>query len=449
MMEMQEVAENMFIRLPGLPLKLIVKAEGVYLYTSTGEKLIDASSGPMAAGIGHGRAEIADAAAASIKTVSYVLPVFATEARIELTKRIKRRMPPELCRIYFCSGGSEANEAAIKFARQYHVVAGRPERTQVITREHCYHGNTMLMISVSGIEERRRDFRPMLWTNPRVADCYCYRCSFGGEYPRCDLECAHDLEEKILAAGPDTVAAFLAEPIVASATGANAPPPEYWPLAREVCDRYGVALMVDEVVTGFGRTGRNMGMDHYGVVPDVSVFAKGVSGGYAPLAGMAVRESMVKTFEDKGEEFQSLYTYSAHPLACAIGNKVQEIIDREDLIARADRMGAYLGRRLERLRELPIVGDIRGRGLLWAVELVKNKKTREPFPPEVNLKMRIVLLGTTQGVFLYPGYYRDAQGRGDHIMLAPPYIVTEDQIDQIVAALEWAIRESIKGLERD
>jgi adenosylmethionine-8-amino-7-oxononanoate aminotransferase len=435
----------MFIKMPGLPLIFIERSEGVYLHTADGQKLIDASCGPMAAGIGHGRAEVAEAAAESIKKVSYILPVFASEARIELTKRIKARLPAELNRIYYCSGGSEANEAAIKFARQYHVVAGEPSRFKVITRKRCYHGNTMLMISISGIEERRRDFYPMMWENPRIEDCYCFRCPFGAERDTCDLECAHQLEDKIKSEGPDTVAAFLAEPIVASATGANMPPPGYWEVAREICGRYGVLLMVDEVVTGFGRTGRKMGMDHFGVAPDVSVFAKGVSGGYAPLAGMAVRESLVKTFEDKGEEFQSLYTYSAHPLSCAIGARVQEIIDREDLIARADKMGKYLGEKLGRLRDLPNVGDVRGVGLLWAVELVKDKKTKEPFPEDANLKMKVVLHAAGKGVFFYPGYWRDDQGRGDHIMIAPPYIITEDQVDQCVDALVYAIKEGVKS----
>jgi adenosylmethionine-8-amino-7-oxononanoate aminotransferase len=439
-MDLQEVAENMFIRLPGLPLLLIVKGEGVYLFTSNGEKLLDASGGPMAVSIGHGRSEIAAVAAEAIQKVSYILPVFASEARIDLTRRIRARLPAEQNRIYFCSGGSEANEAAIKFARQYHVVMGSPSRFKIITREHCYHGNTMLMISISGIEERRRDFGPMLWENPRVADCYCYRCRFGGSYPGCDLECAHDLEAKILAAGPDTVAAFLAEPMVASATGANFPPREYWAMAREICDRYGVLLIVDEVVTGFGRLGRNMGMDHFEVVPDISVFAKGVSSGYAPLAGMAVRESLVRAFEERGEEFQSLYTYSAHPLACAIGARVQQVLDEEDLIARCDRLGQYLDRKLDRIRDLPMVGDVRGKGLLWAVELVQDKRTKEPFPAEHNMKMRAVMLGAAQGVLFYPGYYRDAAGRGDHIMISPPFIITEEQLDDCVEALEKALQ---------
>jgi adenosylmethionine-8-amino-7-oxononanoate aminotransferase len=442
--DLQEVADNMFIKVPGVPLILIEKTEGVYIHTSDGQKIIDASSGPMAAGIGHGRKEVGQAAAESISEVSYILPVFASKQRIELTKRIKSRLPAEQNRIYFCSGGSEANEAAIKFARQYHVVNGETKRSKIITREHCYHGNTMLMISISGIEERRRDFIPMLWENARVADCYCYRCSFGGEYPNCDLECAHDLEDKIKGEGPDTVAAFLGEPIVASATGANMPPPEYWSIVREICDRYGVLMMVDEVVTGFGRTGRKMGMDHFGVTPDISVFAKGVSGGYAPLAGMAVKDKLVRTLEDKGEEFQSLYTYSAHPLSCAIGAKVQEIIDREDLINRADCMGKYMGEKLEKIRALPNVGDVRGVGLLWAVELVKDKKTKEPFPQDKNLKMKVVLHGISKDVFFYPGYYKDSQGNCDHIMLAPPYTISEEQIDQIVDALQYAITEGVK-----
>lgn len=444
-MESNEVAANMFIRLPGIPQILIEKTEGVYLYTSDGARILDASGGPMAANIGHGRTEVAEAAARSITQVSYILPVFASPQRIELTKRIKRRLPPELSRIYYCSGGSEANEVAIKFARQYDVVAGRGTRTKVITRKHGYHGNTMLTVSIGGIEERRRDFLPMLWPSPRAEDCYCFRCPFKATSSNCDLECAHDVERAIKAEGPDTVAAFLAEPIVASALGAVAPPPGYWNVVREACDRHGVMLIVDEVVTGFGRTGKPMGMDHYGVVPDISVFAKGVSGGYAPLAGMAVREDLVKAFEDRGEEFASLYTYSAHPLSMAVGAAVQDIIDREDLMTRAAVMGEYLGRKLERLRELPIVGDVRGRGLLWAVELVKDKKTMEPFPAADKMKTKVAFIGLLKGVFLYPGYYRDEQGRGDHIMLAPPFIITEEQVDTIVDTLEGALRELAKG----
>ncbi len=441
-MEMQEVIDNMFLPLPGVPPILITKTEGVYLHDSFGRKIIDASGGPMAVNIGHGRKEVAKAAAEVLGEVSYVLPVFASKARIELVKRIKKIMPKELNQIYFCSGGSEANEAAIKLSRQYQVLAGRESKYKIISRNLGYHGMTMLTLSISDIKSRQKDFLPMMWKNPRVEPCYCYRCPFGKEYPGCDIDCALDLEKKILAEGPDTVAAFIAEPIVASAAGALVPPAEYFPIIRETCDKYDVVFIVDEVVTGFGRTGKNMAMDHFGVLPDISVFAKGVSSGYAPLAGMAVKEDIAEIFKEKEAEFQHLYTFSAHPISCAIGNEVQRIIEEENLIARAAEMGNYLQESLMQLESLPMVGDIRGKGMLWAIEFVKDKETKEPFPKEKNVKMDIVMQCMFKGVFFYPGYYQDEQGRGDVIMIAPPFIITEEEIDQCVSALKTTLEES-------
>ncbi len=441
-MEMQEVIANMFYREPHVPPILITKTEGVYLHDSYGRQIIDASGGPMAVNIGHGRKEVAEAAKRQLEQVSYVLPVFASEARIELTKRIKKIMPKELSRIYYCSGGSEANEAAIKFARQYHVVAGRESKYKVITRNLSYHGMTLATLSFSDIKKRRADFIPMLWDNPRVEPCYCYRCAYGKEYPGCDIDCAQDLEEVIRAEGPDTVSAFIAEPVVGAAAGAAVPPPEYFPIIRETCDKYNVIFIADEVITGFGRTGRNMGMDNFNTVPDIATFAKGASSGYAPLAGMAVRDELVSLFEEKEVEFQHLYTFSAHPLSCAVGNEVQRIIEKENLIARAGQMGNYLHESLLQLDSLPIVGDIRGKGMLWAVELVKDKETKEPLPREKNAKMDIIMQCMMKGVFFYPGYYEDEQGRGDHIMIAPPFIITEEQIDQCTAVLRETLEES-------
>ncbi|RJP15680.1 MAG: aspartate aminotransferase family protein [Candidatus Abyssobacteria bacterium SURF_5] len=441
-MDMQEVVQNMFYKDPHLPPVLTTKTEGVYVYDSYGRKLIDASGGPMAVNIGHGRKEVAEAAKKALEQTSYVLPVFASEPRIELTKRIKKLMPPELNRIYYASGGSEANEVAVKFARQYQVVAGRASKYKVISRKLSYHGNTLATLSFGDIPKRRADYIPMLWDTPHIEPCYCYRCPFGKEYPGCDIDCARALEKKILAEGPDTVAAFIAEPIVAAAAGATVPPPEYFPIIRKTCDKYNVVLIFDEVVTGFGRTGKNMGMNHFNVIPDVAVFAKGVSSGYAPLAGMAVREKLVQLFEEKEVEFQNLYTFSAHPLSCAIGNAVQKIIEKEKLIQRAEQMGHYLQESLMQLLDLPMVGDVRGKGMLWAVEFVKDKKTKEPFPKEKNVKMDVIMQCMMKGAFFYPGYYQDDQGRGDHIMLAPPFIITEQQIDQCLAILRETLEES-------
>ncbi len=440
-MQPQEITDNMFLPLPGLPPVLITKTEGVYLYDGSGNRILDASGGPMAVTIGHGRPEVADAAARVLREVSYVLPVFASEARIELVKRIKKLLPEQLRNVYFCSGGSEANEAAIKLARQYQVLAGRESRYKIISRNLSYHGMTMLTLSISDVKMRQRDFLPMLWKNPRVEACYCYRCPFGKEYPGCDIACARQLEERILAEGPDTVVAFIAEPIVASAGGGLVPPPEYFPIIRETCDKYDVVFIADEIVTGFGRTGRNMGLEHFGVIPDIATFAKGVSSGYAPLAGMAVSDDLVATFEEKQAEFQHLYTFAAHPVACAIGSEVMRIVEEENMIARAEQIGKYLHESLLGLMDLPMIGDIRGKGMLWGIEFVKDKETKEPFAKEKNVKMDVLVQCLLKGVFFYPGYYEDELGRGDQLMIAPPFIITEEQIDEFVSIL----RETLEG----
>jgi len=396
----------------------------------------------MAVTIGHGRKEVAEAAKRGLEQVSYILPVFASEARIELVKRIRKLLTPELNQVYFCSGGSEANEAAVKFARQVQVLAGRESKYKIVSRNLSYHGMTLLALSIGDVKVRQRDFLPMLWKNPRVEPHYCYRCPYGKAYPGCDIDCALDLERKILEEGPETVAAFIAEPIVASAGGGLVPPPEYFPIIRETCDKFDVLLIVDEVVTGFGRTGRNMGMDHFGVVPDIATFAKGASSAYAPLAGMAVKGELTDLFKEKKAEFQHLYTFSGHPLSCAVANEVQRIIEQEGLIARAERMGNYLEKKLRDLEELAMVGDIRGKGMLWSVEFVKDKGTREPFPRAKNVKMDVITTCLLKGVFFYPGYWQDGEGRGDHIMIAPPFIITEEQIDECVRVLRETLEES-------
>ena len=441
-MEMQEVIDNMFLQLPEVPPILITKTEGVYLHDSFGRKIIDASGGPMAVNIGHGRKEVAEAAGRVLGQVSYILPVFASEVRIELVKRIKKFLPEKLHNVYFCSGGSEANEAAIKLSRQYQVLAGRDSKYKVISRKLSYHGMTFMTLSLSDVKKRQQDFLPMLWKHPRIEACYCYRCPFGKEYPGCDIDCALALEKKILAEEPETVAAFIAEPIVASAGGGLVPPPEYFPIIRETCDKYDVVFIVDEVVTGFGRTGKKMGMDHFGIVPDIAVFAKGVSSGYVPLAGMAASSDICGLFAEKEAEFQHLYTFSAHPIACAVGNEVMRIIEEENLVERSEQVGNYLHESLLQLKDLPMVGDIRGKGMLWAIEFVRDKETKETFPKEKNVTMDIIMQCLMKGVFFYPGYYQDEQGRGDHIMIAPPFIITEEQIDECMNVLRETIEES-------
>jgi len=441
-MEAQEVINNMFLPNPNVPPILIEKTEGVYLYESSGLKILDAAGGPMAVNIGYGRPEMAEAAQKVLCEVSYILPVFASEVRIELTKRIKKIVPDELGRIYFCSGGSEATEAAIKLARQYQVLKGNNSKYKVISRQLSYHGMTLAALSLSDVKPRKRDFLPMLMENFQIEPCYCYRCSFGKTYPGCDFECAYALEKRIQKEGPNTVSAFIAEPIVASAAGGAVPPQEYFPIIREICDKFEVLLIVDEVVTGFGRTGKNMGMDHFDTLPDMATFAKGVSSGYAPMGGMAIKNEIMEQFEKKGAEFQHLYTFSAHPLSCAISNEVLRIIDEENLIQRAERMGTYLRQRLEKLEEMPMIGDIRGKGMLVGIELVKDKESREPFPADKRVTSTLVSECIFKGVFFYPGYFEDEQGRGDHLMIAPPFIITEEQVDFCIDVLTEALEEN-------
>ena len=434
-MQAIEIIENMFCNDPNIPPLLITKTKGVYFYESNGGKILDASGGPMVCNIGHGRLEIVEVAKKSLENISYVLPVFASEQRIRLSKRVKTFLPDTINRVYFCSGGSEANEAAIKIARQYHVLSGRERKYKVISRKLSYHGMTLATLSLTGIRQHKKLFSPMLWDTSHIEPCFCYHCPYQKSYPGCGIECAYDLEKKILAEDPKTVSAFIAEPIVATAAGAVVPPDEYFPIIREICDRYNVIFIADEVVTGFGRTGTKMGMDNFGVVPDIYVFAKGISGGYAPLAGMAIGEHITSIFQEKKAEFRHLYTFSANPLSCAIGDEVLRIIIEENLIERVNKLEKYLFERLKPLTAFPIVGDVRGKGLLWSVEFVKDRKSKEPFPKQFNLKMKVIMGCLSKGVFFYPGYLEDEMGDGDNIMISPPFVIKEEEIDFAVGVL--------------
>jgi len=440
-MDSQDLSRHLFVKDPKLPLLCFERGEGIYLYESSGERIIDASGGPMLVNIGHGRPEVAEAGYEAMKKLTYILPVFLSEHRMKLSDLVASRFPEHTNRVYFCSGGSEAVESAIKFSRQYHLVKGNTGKYRMLSRKLSYHGNTIACVSLTGVEERRKSFLPMLSDTPLVEPCYCYRCPFDKSYPGCDMECAQDLETKIKKLGPDTVAAFFMEPVVASAAGATVPPPEYFPIIREICDRYDVLLVADEVVTGFGRTGVPMGMDNFGVSPDITTFAKGVSGGYAPMAGMIVKDELAEAFEEVGQDFQSIFSFSSHPMCCAIAAKVQETIDEEGLIDHAREMGEYLGERLERIRDLPHVGDVRGIGMLRAVEFVKDKDTKEPFPSGNTMNMKVIFNAAANGVLFYPGYYSEQYGCGDHVMISPPFIITKEEVELVVSVLEDAIIE--------
>jgi adenosylmethionine-8-amino-7-oxononanoate aminotransferase len=429
-----------FAARPGTTPLRIARAEGAWLYTEEGQAILDAAGGAIVANVGHGRREVAEAYAREVERVSYVVPPFATESRVRLVERlVSRWLPPGLTRVAFTSGGSESVDAALRIARAHHVAAGRPSRWKVIGRELSYHGTTLATLSVGGHTKRRAGFEPWLAELPKAPACYCWRCPLGKTYPSCRSACADEVEAAIIAAGPDTVAAFIAEPIGGSTAGALVPPEEYWPKVADICRRHGVLLIADEVMTGFGRTGKKFAVDHWGVTPDILVSGKGLTGGYAPMGGVFASDAVVEPIVERGQELM-FFTYSAHPATCAAADRVLQILEREALVTRAATMGEKLGKRLSRLLTHPNVGDVRGRGLLWAIELVADKATREPFPASVGFTNRVVAAGLKHGIFVYGGGVDPAR---DVITFGPPFTISEHEIELIGERTELALESAL------
>lgn len=423
----------------GRPL-VISHSEGAYLYRPDGRRILDAAGGAIVVNIGHGRREVAEAYAKAAGDLAYVVPTFATESRVRLIERLREHWLPEgVTRAVFTSGGSESVDAALRLARQHHVSSGRPERWKVIGRELSYHGVTLSTLGVGGHRKRRKGFEPWLPDLPHAPACYCMRCPMGRSYPGCDVACATELEALIEREGADTIAAFIAEPIGGSTAGALVPPDPYWPAIVDICRRHGILLIADEVMTGFGRTGARFAVDHWDVVPDVLVSGKGLTGGYAPMGGIFAKESVVAPIAERGDELM-FFTYSAHAGACAAADKVLEILEQEKLVERAAEMGLRLRDRLSKLEGHPNVAEVRGRGLLQAVEIVRDRATGEPFPLESGITGKIVGAGLAEGVFFYPGGCDPAR---DVITLGPPFIIGDEEIDLIGTALERAIDAAI------
>lgn len=419
----------------------IARAKGATLYTTDGREILDAAGGAIVANIGHGRREVARAAAAALEEVSYVVPPFATASRLRLTERLLDSWVPDgLTRVVFTSGGSESVDAAIRLVRQHHLSAGRPERWKILSRNLSYHGTTLATLAIGGNEKRRVGFEPYLFDSHRAAACYCLRCPLGKSYPSCRLACADDIERIICEEGPETVAAFIAEPIGGSTAGAIDPPNDYWPRVAEICRKHGVLLIADEVMTGYGRTGRRFAVDHFGITPDVLVGGKGLTGGYAPMGAIITTDEVIAPIAERSAELM-FYTYAAHPASCAVADVVLEIMEREALVERCAVQGRKLRQRLEeRFSTHPHVAQIRGRGLLLGIELVRDRATLEAFPAAARLTQRVVGAGISDGVYFYPGGSWPAQ---DCITLGPPFIISDDEIEQIVAVLERAIATAV------
>lgn len=431
----------MFMKSPYDPL-VIERAEGAWLYTRDGRKILDAGAGAVVVNVGQGREEIAQLAAEEVRRLNYVVPVWATPERERLTARLAGWTPPGLNRFFFASGGLEAVEAAIKFAIMYHKTRGHPQKKKIISRWFSYHGNTLGALSVGGNLGRRADYEHVLFDWPHIGPSYCYRCPWGKSYPGCGIDCATALEQEIQRNGADSIAAFIVEPMMGATGGAVPPVKEYWPLIAEICRRNDILLIADEVMTGLGRTGKRFAVDHWNVKPDVLITAKGLTGGYMPMGMIAVDEKLVEECENAHADFM-FYTYSAHPLACAIADKVLEIMEREHLVERAAEVGARLGAHLkEELSGHPMVGDIRGIGLFWGIELVRDRATRTPYSPALRVTSRVQAAALKHGLFVYPtvGMAGPVAG-GDGVMVTPPFVIGTPEIEFIVHNLRTALDE--------
>ncbi len=419
-----------------------VRGEGVRLWDADGREYIDASGGAAVSCLGHGHPDVLAAMHKQIDALAYAhTSFFTTPVAEELGDDLVANAPPGTSHVYLVSGGSEAVEAALKLARQYFVERGEPARRHFIARRQSYHGNTLGALAVGGNAWRRKQFAPLLIEAHHVSPCYAYRGRASDETPEAYGErLARELEAKIEELGPATVIAFVAETVVGATLGAVPAVPNYFRRVREICDRHGILLILDEVMCGMGRTGTLHACEQEGVSPDLMAVAKGLGGGYAPIGAVLVGGKVFDAVAQGSALFQHGHTYMGHPLACAAALAVQQVIRRDDLLANVRAQGAHLARRLnERFGNHPFVGDVRGRGLFMGVELVADRGTKEPFDPALKLNAQVKREAMARGLMVYPtGGTLDGE-RGDHILLAPPFIADAAVIDTIVERLGDAI----------
>jgi adenosylmethionine-8-amino-7-oxononanoate aminotransferase len=417
------------------------RGEGVYIWDTSGRRYLDASGGPACVNVGHGVRSVVESMAEQAGRIAYAHATdFTTDVVETYSDRLAEIVPLRQPRFFYLTSGSEAVEAALKFARQVQLGHGGRARALTISRWGSYHGATLGALAVTGKPAMRELFGPLFCDQPHIPAPYCYRCPYSATYPACNLECAGALEAEILHQGPDRVIAFIAEPIGGSALGAIVPPDEYWTRIAETCRRYGLLLIVDEVLCGFGRTGAWFGIDHFDVKPDVMVMAKGAAGGYVPFSILAVeRDAVARIYRAHGG-FVHGGTFSHHAVGASAALATLDYIQENALVAAVRTRGTYLGQRLaDALGELPCVGDIRGLGLLWAVEFVENREAKTPFRVALGFCERVCSLSADRGVLLYPRSGCADGVTGDHVMVSPPFVIEESQIDEIVDTLREAV----------
>jgi len=424
-----------------------VSGDGCYLIDASGKRYFDGSGGAAVSCLGHSNKRVTQAIKDQVDQLAYAhTGFFTSNPAEELAEMLATHAPGELDRVYFVSGGSEAVEAAIKLARQYHVENGQPERRHLIARQQSYHGNTLGALAAGGNEWRRQQFSPLLIDVHHIAPCYEYADRAEDE----SLEdyaarTANELETEIQRLGPETVMAFIAEPVVGATLGAVPAVADYYTRIRQICDRHGVLLILDEVMCGMGRTGHLFACEADGIAPDILCIAKGLGAGYQPIGAMLCTSDIYDRIASGTGFFQHGHTYLGHPIATAAGRAVlQEMLDH-DLVAGVRTKGAAFEARLRaRFAQTPHVGDIRGRGLFWGLEFVADRATKTPFPSHLGLAGQLKKAAMAEGLACYPMAGTRNGRDGDHVLLAPPFIMTESQMDDVVEMLGCAVDQVLE-----
>ncbi len=429
-------------------LPVVSHGEGIHIWDDEGNRYLDGCSGAVSANLGHGNRRIAEAARRQLARIAFTYRTqFENPPANELADLLARLSPPELDRVFFVNSGSEAVESAIKLARQFWWAVGQTGKSEIISRRPSYHGATLGALAATDYSPLNKPFRPLTVHFPKVAAAFCYRCPLAKEYPACDLACARELETQIRVIGAENIAAFIVEPIGGSSTGAAVPPEEYFPLVERICHDNEILLIVDDVMTGCGRTGTFFGYEHWDITPDIVATSKGLSGGYTPIGAIIASESVVEPVLSAGG-FMHGHTYAGNPLSCAITLEVvRELLER-GLVENARETGTYLHERLHELRrDFPVVGDVRGRGLMAGIEFVRDRARREPFPPDWFVALEATEIARRHGLLIYPRRSVNGLG-GDHVLVAPPLIIDRAEVDELVSLLRATLSDLTVLLER-
>ena len=412
---------------------ILSEAHGMRVKDINGKEYLDATSGAVSVNVGYGREEMARVAMEQMMKQSYCPAYggYASEASIELAHRLAGLTPPGLNRFFFTNGGGEAVDTAIKIARFHWIKKGKKDKFKIISRQNAYHGTNIGSMTATGIPVAWGNFGALAPGFTHIPAPHCYRCPVGKEYPDCDTECAKALAEAIEKEGKDTVAAFIAEPVY-GVGGCVPPPPEYFPEIRKICSDYDILFIADEVMTGFGRTGKMFAVEHWDVKPDLMTLSKGINSSALPLGAVAIDEGVFEAMHGP-EPFFHLYTCGSHPVVCAVASKNLDILIAENLVANAASMGTYLLDRLKEVEDLPHVGEVRGLGLMTGVEIVKDKETKAPFPPTAGVSTKLLVAAREHGLL--------ARGFFNAYMLTPPLIVTKDEIDEMMDVTKRILSE--------